>query len=51
MNVVHACAAGLNVHKLSVTASVRVWKGCGEVGEVATRTFSATARGFREMAD
>ena len=51
MNVVHSCAAGLDVHKLSITASVRVWKGCGEDGEVATRTFPAAARGFREMAD
>lgn len=51
MNVVHPCAAGLDVHKLSITASVRVWKGCGEDGEVATRTFPAKARGFAEMAD
>ena len=50
MNVVHSCAAGLDVHKLSVTASVRVWKGCGEDGDVATRIFPATALGFREMA-
>ena len=51
MNVVHPRAAGLDVHKMSVTASVRVWKGGGEDGDVATRTFPAAARGFREMAD
>ena len=32
MNVVHSCAAGLDVHKLSAAASVRVWKGCGRTG-------------------
>lgn len=32
MNVVHPCAAGLDVHKMPVTTSVRVWKGGGEDG-------------------
>ena len=50
MNVVHPRTAGLDVHKMSITASVRVWKGGGEDGDVATRTFPAAARGFREMA-
>ena len=50
MNVVHPCAAGLDVHKMSTAASVRVWKGGGEDGDVATRTFPATAPGLRKMA-
>ena len=51
MNVVHPCAAGLDVHKMSVTASVRVWKGGGEDGDAVTRTFPATARNLREMTE
>ena len=43
MNVVHPCAAGLDVHKMSAAASVRVWKGGGEDGDAVTRTFPATA--------
>ena len=51
MNVVDPCAAGLDVHKMSTAASVRVWKGGGEDGNTAARTFPATARNLREMAD
>ncbi len=49
MNVVHPCAAGLDAHKLSAAASVRVWKGCGEDGEVATRgsCFKRSAKCFQ----
>lgn len=50
MNVVHPRAAGLDVHKMSITASVRIWKGGGEDGNAATRTFPATAGGYEEMA-
>ena len=50
MNVVHPRAAGLDVHKMSITASVRIWKGGGEDGNAATRTFPATAAGYEEMA-
>ena len=50
MNVVHDRTAGVDVHKMAVTASVRILKDGGEDGNAATRTFPATARGFREMA-
>ena len=49
MDVVHARCAGLDVHKASVVAGVRVpGPGRGERrGE--TKTFATTARGLREL--
>ena len=49
LHVVHARAAGLDVHKMQITASVRLCTpGAGEP-QVETRTFEALASGLDEM--
>ena len=49
LHVVHARAAGLDVHKMQITVSVRVCApGAGEP-QVETRTFEALASGLNEM--
>ena len=49
LHVVHARAAGLDVHKMQITVSVRVCApGAGEP-QVETRTFEALASGHNEM--
>ena len=49
LHVVHARAAGLDVHKMQITVSVRVCApGAGEP-QVETRTFEALASGLDEM--
>ncbi len=49
LHVVHPRAAGLDVHKMEITATVRL---CGEPGEPVceTRTFSALPPGLEELA-
>ena len=49
LHVVHARAAGLDVHKMQITASVRLCApGAGEP-RVETRTFEALASGLDAM--
>ena len=49
LHVVHARAAGLDVHKMQITVSVRVCEpGAGEP-QVDTRTFEALASGLDAM--
>ena len=49
LHVVHARAAGLDVHKMQITASVRLCApGAGEP-QVETRTFEALASGLDAM--
>ncbi len=48
LHVVHARAAGLDVHKMQITASVRICAAGGET-RVETRTFDALASGLDEM--
>ena len=48
LHVVHARAAGLDVHKMQITASVRICAAGGEP-QVETRTFDALASGLDEM--
>ena len=48
LHVVHARAAGLDVHKMQITASVRICAAGGEP-RVETRTFDALASGLDEM--
>ena len=45
LHVVHRRAAGLDVHKLQITASVRLCRAAGGV-ECATRQFSALPVGL-----
>ena len=45
MHVIHARAAGLDVHKMQITATVRVARP-GAEAEVFTRQFSALPRGL-----
>ena len=48
LNLIHPRAAGLDVHKMQVTASVRLARP-GTEAEVFTRTFSALPSGLREL--
>ena len=48
LHVVHARAAGLDVHKMQITASVRICAADGGP-RVETRTFDALASGLDEM--
>lgn len=48
LNIVHPRAAGLDVHKMQVTASVRLARP-GAEAEVQTRIFSALPSGLREL--
>ena len=48
LHVVHARAAGLDVHKMQITASVRICAAGGEP-RVETRTFDALASGLDDM--
>ena len=49
LNVIHARAAGLDVHKMQITATVRVARP-GAEAEVRTRTFSALPSGIEALA-
>ena len=49
LHVVHARAAGLDVHKMQITVSVRVCVPGGGEAQVDTRTFEALASGLDEM--
>ena len=49
LHVVHACAAGLDVHKMQITASIRICVPGGGTPQVETRTFEALASGLSEM--
>ena len=49
LHVVHARAAGLDVHKMQITASVRTCAPGGGVPQVETRTFEALASGLDAM--
>ena len=49
LNVVHACAAGLDVHKMQVTATVRRARP-GAEADLATEIFSALPGGLEELA-
>ena len=51
MHVACPRAAGLDVHKMHVTASVRLCEPGGGAARTATRTFSALPHGLREMTD
>ena len=48
LNVIHACAAGLDVHKMQITATVRLARP-GAEAETHTRTFSALPGGLGEL--
>ena len=48
LHVVHARAAGLDVHKMQITASVRICQPGGGV-QCATRQFSALPEGLRAL--
>ena len=49
LNVIHARAAGLDVHKMRITATVRVAR-CGADAEVRTRTSGALPSGIEALA-
>ena len=49
LHVVHARAAGLDVHKMQITASVRLCAPGAGVPQVETRTFEALASGLDAM--
>ena len=49
LHVVHACAAGLDVHKMQITASIRICVPGGGTPQVETRTFEALASGLSEL--
>lgn len=49
LHVVHARAAGLDVHKLEVTATVRLCGAPGGEPTCETRTFSALASGLAAL--
>ena len=51
MHVACPRAAGLDVHKMQVTASVRLCAPGGGAARTATRTFSALPHGLRELTD
>ena len=48
LNVIHARAAGLDVHKMQITATVRLARPGGEA-ETHTRSFSALPSGLGEL--
>ncbi len=48
LHVIHARAAGLDVHKMQITASVRLAQS-GVAAETHTRTFNALPSGLREL--
>lgn len=50
LHVIHPCAAGIDVHKMQVTATVRIARGKADA-EIHTREFSALPRGLSELAD
>ena len=50
LHVVHGRAAGLDVHKMEITATVRLCEAGGEP-VCETRRFEALPRGLRELAD
>ncbi len=50
LHVIHARAAGLDVHKMQITASVRLARP-GEEAEVHTDTFSALPSGLAELTE
>ena len=50
LHVIHPCAAGIDVHKMQVTATVRIARGNADA-EIHTREFSALPRGLSELAD
>ena len=49
LHIVHARAAGLDVHKMQITASVRICLPGGSEPHLDTRTFDALASGLDEM--
>ena len=49
LHVVHARAAGLDVHKKHITATVRLCKENGGEPTCETRTFGARASGLTEL--
>jgi len=51
MHVVHPRAAGLDVHKMHVTATVRLCEAGSGPARTATREFSALPAGLRAMTD
>ena len=51
MHVAHARAAGLDVHKMHITAAVRLCEAGRGPSRTATREFSALPDGLRAMTD
>jgi transposase len=51
LHVVHARAAGLDVHKMSITATVRLCEAQGGESRCETREFSALPKGLGEMVE
>ena len=49
LHVVHARAAGLDIHKMQITASIRICPADGGEPLVETRTFEALPSGIDEM--
>ena len=50
LHVIHACAASIDVHKMQVTATVRIARGKADA-QIHTREFSALPSGLAELAD
>ncbi len=50
LNVIHARAAGVDVHKMQLTATVRLAQP-GDQAETFTRVFSALPSGIRDLVD
>lgn len=50
-NVVHPIAAGLDVHKMQITASIRHASTEGDEGNLETREFTALPSGLTELTD
>ncbi len=49
LHIVHSHAAGLDVHKMQITASVRLCEGAGASPQCETRSFSTLPNGLGEM--
>lgn len=49
LHVVHARAAGIDVHKMQITTSIRICAPGGGEPQIATRTFEALPSGIDEM--
>ena len=49
LHIVHSYAAGLDLHKMQITASVRLCKGAEESPRCDTRSFATLSNGLEQM--